>query len=80
MRGFGDVAMSNEKLNQIRESISNTVSCIDAHEGDHLTNTILNDHLKTLTDMEAGLLRGYIYDQSIIHEPNVPKPSEPITR
>lgn len=62
--------MINEKLNQIRESIINTVSCLDAGSGDHLTNMVLNDHLKTLTDMEAGLLRGYIYDQSIIHEPN----------
>ena len=65
--------MNNEKLKQIQEAIINTVSCIDAHNGDHVTNTVLNDHLKTLTDMEAGLLRGYIHDQSIIHEPNVPK-------
>ena len=69
--------MSNEKLNQIRESIANTVSCIDSDNGYYFANVILVDHLKTLTDMEAGLLRGYIYDQSIIHDPNVPKPSEP---
>lgn len=72
--------MNNEKLEQIRESIINTVSCIDAHKGGRLTNMILKAHLKTLTDMETGLLRGHIYDQSITHKPNVPKPSEPITR
>ncbi len=59
--------MNNEKLKQIRESITNTVSCIDAHKGDNLTNKVLNDHLKTLTDMEAVLL-GTIY----IHEPSAP--------
>lgn len=48
--------MNNEKLKQIRESITNTVSCIDAHNGDHLTNTVLNAHLRTLTDMEAEAL------------------------
>lgn len=59
--------MSNEKLKQIRESIINTVNCIDAHNGDDLTNKVLNDHLKTLTDMEAVLL-GTIY----IHDPSDP--------
>lgn len=59
--------MNSEKLKQIRESITNTVSCLDAHNGDDLTNKVLNDHLKTLTDMEAAFL-GTIH----IHEPSSP--------
>lgn len=57
MRGFGDATMNNEKLKQIRESITNTVSCINSDNGDLLTNVILNGHLKNLTDIEAVLLR-----------------------
>lgn len=52
--------MNNEKLKQIRESITNTVSCIDSDNGDYFANAILIDHLKALTDMEAVLL-GAIY-------------------
>lgn len=50
--------MNNEKLKQIQEAIINTVSCIDAHNGDHLTNMVLNAHLKALTAMEAEALGG----------------------
>ena len=59
--------MNNEKLNQIRESIANTVSCIDSDNGYDSANAILIDHLKTLTDMEAALL-GAIHT----HDPIVP--------
>lgn len=59
--------MNNEKLKQIRESITNTVSCIDSDNGYYFANAILIDHLKKLTDMEAVLL-GTIY----IHDPSDP--------
>ena len=59
--------MNNEKLNQIRESIANTVSCIDSDNGYYFANAILVGHLKTLTEMEAAFL-GTIH----IHDPSVP--------
>ena len=74
MRGFGYAIMNNENLKQIRESITNTVSCIDAHNGTNMTNKILNDHLKALTDMEAALL-GMIHICD--YDPSLPKPSPP---
>lgn len=57
--------MSNEKLKQIRESITNTVSCIDSDNGNYFANALLIGHLKALTDMEAALLRVCTPDKSI---------------
>lgn len=68
--------MNNEKLNQIRESIANTVSSIESANGNFFANAVLVGHLKTLTAMEAALL-GTIAAPEASSRLDVPKPPEP---